>query len=48
MTQQPDDIPSAYADVSSMIEEYSYNPYTCIKGGIKDFIEWFTKYYNVE
>lgn len=47
MPIQPGDVPSTFADVSDLMEEYDYRPKTDISRGIKNFVSWYRNYYNV-
>ena len=42
---QPGDVISTYADVSSIEEWINYTPKTNFKKGIKNFVNWYKKYY---
>lgn len=46
MEIQPGDVPSTYADVSSLSKDLGYKPNSSIKKGIKNFIKWYKGYYN--
>lgn len=46
LPMQPGDVPSTYADVSDLIEDYGYKPIISVKDGIKRFIEWYKWFYN--
>ncbi len=43
---QVGDVPSAHADVSSLMEGVNYKPETTVKTGIRNFIEWYQSYYS--
>ena len=43
---QQGDVKSTYASINSLQEWIGYKPYTSIKNGIKDFVEWYRIYYN--
>lgn len=47
LPMQPGDVPSTFADVSDLIKDVGYKPGTSVKEGIKKFIEWYKRYYNV-
>ena len=47
MPIQPGDVERTWADVSSLKDEYNYNPGTAVETGIQRFIEWYREYYNV-
>ena len=44
---QPGDVPATYADVSELMEQYSFQPNTPLEEGIRRFIEWYREYYKV-
>ena len=43
---QDGDVNQTFADISSIIKNYQYQPNTSIKEGIKEFIIWYSNYYN--
>ncbi|WP_029032959.1 NAD-dependent epimerase [Salinimicrobium terrae] len=43
---QPGDVNRTWADVESLKEDFGYNPNTPVSTGVKNFIEWFRKYYT--
>jgi len=47
LPMQPGDVPSTWADTSDLERDLGYKPYTPVKEGIKKFIEWYRKFYNV-
>ena len=44
---QPGDVPATYADVSDLVRDVGYKPNTSVEEGVKNFINWYKKYYNV-
>jgi UDP-glucuronate 4-epimerase len=48
LPMQPGDVPATYADVSGLVENFSYKPNTSVNEGIKRFIAWYKKFYAVE
>ncbi len=44
---QPGDVIDTYADVKELIDDFDYKPSTKINDGIKKFIHWYKKYYNI-
>ena len=44
---QKGDVKSTSASIHSLKEWVGYTPYTSIKKGIKDFVEWYKIYYNL-
>ena len=47
LPMQPGDVPNTWADTSDLENDLGYKPYTPVKEGIKKFIEWYRKFYNV-
>ncbi len=45
MPIQPGDVPSTWADVSGLEEDFDYRPNTSIEDGVKKFIDWYKLYY---
>ena len=45
---QPGDVPDTYADVTALVEDVGYHPDTPIEVGIKNFIDWYRDYFEVE
>jgi UDP-glucuronate 4-epimerase len=43
---QPGDVPDTYADVSDLINDFNYKPSMPIEKGVRNFIEWYTKYHS--
>jgi len=46
MPLQPGDVPSTYADVTSLYDMINFKPSTSIREGIKKFTEWYMEYYK--
>jgi UDP-glucuronate 4-epimerase len=44
---QPGDVPNTHADISQLIDQFSYQPKTSIDVGIKIFASWYRSYYGV-
>ena len=44
---QPGDVPATYADVSDLVRDVGYKPNTSVEEGVKNFINWYKKYYNI-
>lgn len=44
---QPGDVPATYADVTDLIENLNYQPQTSVREGIKNFINWYKKFYSI-
>tara|TARA_B100000609_G_C17168777_1_gene410437 strand:+ start:176 stop:1186 length:1011 start_codon:yes stop_codon:yes gene_type:complete len=45
---QKGDVESTKSDVSKLREHFGYNPKTSVKEGIKKFIDWYIKYYDID
>ncbi len=45
---QPGDVPSTYADVSGLIEDFGYKPETSIQEGINNFIDWYLDFFDIK
>ena len=43
---QAGDVPATWADVEDLFETIAYKPRTGINEGIKNFIAWYTEYFN--
>lgn len=43
---QAGDVPSTYADVSGLVEDFDYKPNTTIKEGISQFVDWYVEFFN--
>jgi UDP-glucuronate 4-epimerase len=44
---QPGDVPSTFADVTDLIRDTGYKPNTPVDEGVKKFIQWYKRYYNI-
>ncbi|MCP1198079.1 NAD-dependent epimerase [Notoacmeibacter sp. MSK16QG-6] len=44
---QPGDVPDTYADVARLSEAVGYRPATPVKEGVRRFVEWYRRYYEV-
>jgi UDP-glucuronate 4-epimerase len=47
LPMQPGDVASTWADTTDLEKDLGYKPYTDVKLGIKNFVEWYRKFYNV-
>jgi UDP-glucuronate 4-epimerase len=47
MPIQPGDVEKTWADVTSLKEEYGYNPNTPVEVGIQRFVDWYRDYYQI-
>ena len=43
---QPGDVETTFADISTMQQEFGYQPATSIEQGVGKFIEWYRSYYG--
>ncbi|MEM1176539.1 MAG: NAD-dependent epimerase [Pseudomonadota bacterium] len=48
LPMQPGDVKDTWADSDALARDVGYSPSTGIEEGVKQFIEWFIDYYNVE
>ena len=47
LPMQPGDVYKTFADTSNLEQDYNYKPNTTTEFGIKNFIIWYKKYYNI-
>jgi UDP-glucuronate 4-epimerase len=47
MPLQAGDVEKTWADVSTLKQDYNYNPDTPVETGIQHFIDWYREYYNL-
>lgn len=45
---QPGDVTTTFADVTDLVAHLGYKPQTIVKNGIRQFINWYKKYYKME
>ena len=45
---QPGDVPKTWADVSALNRDFKYKPDTTIDTGVKNFVNWYCEYYNID
>ena len=43
---QPGDVPTTFADVSRLKEDFDYQPKTSLKAGIQSFVDWYKNYFK--
>ena len=43
---QPGDVPDTFADVTDLVEEFSYKPNTAVKTGVKKFVDWYKEFHQ--
>jgi len=46
LPMQPGDVKSTYADVSGLIDDFSYKPDTSIQNGVDQFSKWYQEFYR--
>lgn len=46
LPKQPGDVDETYADTDDLMRDISYRPKTNIEVGVKNFVDWYKKYYN--
>ncbi len=44
---QPGDVPDTYADVDDLVRDLDYRPSTPVEEGVRNFIDWYLEYYQV-
>jgi Nucleoside-diphosphate-sugar epimerases len=44
---QPGDVPATYADVDDLIRDVDYSPATPVETGVRNFVDWYKKFYKV-
>jgi UDP-glucuronate 4-epimerase len=47
MPIQPGDVPKTWADVDNLFELTDFKPQVSVKEGVKNFVDWYKEYYNV-
>ncbi|MDH3440357.1 MAG: NAD-dependent epimerase [Gammaproteobacteria bacterium] len=45
---QPGDVPDTYADAEDLAQDVGYSPSTSITTGIRNFVDWYLDYYDVD
>jgi UDP-glucuronate 4-epimerase len=45
---QPGDVPDTYADTEALVKDVDYQPSTTVEVGVKNFVDWYVEYYNVD
>jgi UDP-glucuronate 4-epimerase len=48
LPMQPGDVPDTYADTTDLMQDVGYQPGTPIEVGVKNFVDWYADYYNVD
>jgi len=44
---QPGDVSGTYADIDDLMVDVGFKPATSIEEGIKHFVAWYRKYYQI-
>lgn len=44
---QPGDVPVTYADTSALEKDFGFKPSTSLREGLRNFAEWYAKYYKI-
>ncbi len=47
LPMQPGDVETTFADISSMQEQFGYQPATSIEEGVRKFVDWYREYYHI-
>jgi len=42
------DLPDTYADIDSFVREFNYKPTMSVSQGVKNFVDWYKKYYKYD
>ena len=45
---QPGDVAVTYADTTSLEQDFAFKPGTSLRDGLRNFAEWYVKFYNTE
>ena len=45
---QPGDVLVTYADTTSLEQDFAFKPGTSLRDGLRNFAEWYVKFYNTE
>lgn len=48
MPMQPGDVYATYADTDALAKDIGFKPSTSLKDGIRQFMEWYKTFYNVD
>jgi UDP-glucuronate 4-epimerase len=48
LPMQPGDVPDTYADTTDLMQDVGYQPGTPIEVGVKNFVDWYADYYDVD
>ena len=42
---QPGDVPTTYADVDALVQDFGFAPHTSLREGLRKFVEWYKMFY---
>ncbi len=45
---QPGDVPDTWADTEALVKDVDYQPATSVEVGVKNFVDWYLEFYDVE
>jgi len=45
---QPGDVPDTWADTEALVKDVDYQPSTPVEVGVKNFVDWYLEFYDVE
>jgi UDP-glucuronate 4-epimerase len=48
LPMQPGDVPDTYADAEDLAQDVGYKPDTPIETGVRNFVDWYIDYYQVD
>jgi UDP-glucuronate 4-epimerase len=48
LPMQPGDVPDTYADAEDLARDVGYKPNTPIETGVRNFVDWYIDYYQVD
>ncbi len=46
LPMQPGDVPDTFADVDDLVRDVGYKPATSVETGVKNFVDWYLRYYT--
>jgi len=47
LPMQLGDVLATYADIDDLVKDVGFKPRTSIEEGIRNFFQWYKKYYNI-
>ncbi|MGY8793834.1 MAG: capsular biosynthesis protein CpsI, partial [Woeseiales bacterium] len=45
---QAGDVPDTYANTEDLVNDVGYQPNTPIEVGVKNFVDWYVDYHNID